>query len=934
MAPNFGRKTLVVIVLLIPLILSLGSQAVVLSEMEPRAQPLWTYKAGGEVVCLAISGDGNYIAAGCSDNKVYFFSTGNSTPLWSFSIGGTPMEISISDNGNYIGVVADDGNLYLFGRLEGTPLWSRKVGYGNIFHVLLTRDGESIFVGTDLPEDPGVFIFESSSQRMLWRYECIPYRMAVSEDERYLAVGDNSTSPAKVHYVEIATRNVLWKYSTLANDVAISLDGEIVAVGSGSDSYVYCFRRYLGVPVWAYSTGGPVEEVLLSRDGRYVAALSMDQNLYLFDREAGRPLWSYKIRVDRDSLLASSDDLSYIFMTGGEGYLNNTNIYCLSRSGSLLWVYRGERRFLCMSASRDGKYLVAGDMDRNVRLFLGSPLESSITCSLSSESISRGDKVSISGSISPVCPNALVSIYYKLEAEATWRSTPLATVRTDENSSYSYTWSPPYKGVYHIIACWDGDGEHMGGASQVVSLVVKDRSEISCIPSILILTMGSSLTITGGIYPPHPSAAVHLEYSLDGGKTWNIFATLTSDSASRYTYVWSPLRAGSYLIRSRWEGDADHGGAASPTQTIKVLRQASNITCILLPTSITIGSSVKISGLVTPPHPAPVTIKYSSDGGVTWLILTTLTPEADGSYSYTWMPSAPGSYQFKVFLHEDADYTEAESPAQNLNVSKALSSLICTASPQTLTIGMNITVSGQMEPPNLNGTITLIYTRPDGTVVTRTARAEDSRFTDIYTPDKAGSWNVRATWPGDMIYSGSESQASFKVARAQSSITRFSSSQERIRVGESITITGSINPPLAGVTTTITYKRPDGSTVRRTLTTTPAGAFSDTYKPDAAGTWTVEASWEGNDVYEPAKSLSIYFTVEEAPILERYSLLLELVALMGVIIGITAYATIRRRKPRGGQSNPFKVNTKNSTSNDVKTTNPLKDNQFFSIQTP
>lgn len=329
------------ITLILPLILYVDSPQGVFGELEPRSQPLWTYKTGGEVRCLAISGDGNYIAAGCSDNRVYYFSTSSGTPLWSFSIGGTPIEISISDDGYYIAVAADDGNIYLFDREKGTPLWSRRVGYKNIFHILITRDGESIFVGTDHPEDPGVFIFESSSQRMLWRYECIPHRMAVSEDERYLAVGDNSTSPAKVHYVEIATRNVLWRCSLLANDIAISLDGEIVAVGSGSDSYVYCFRRYLAIPIWAYSTGGPVEEVLISRDGRYVASLSMDQNLYLFDGEAGRPLWSYKTRVDRDSLLASPYDLSYIFVTGGEGYLNNTNIYCLSRSGSPLWVYGG-----------------------------------------------------------------------------------------------------------------------------------------------------------------------------------------------------------------------------------------------------------------------------------------------------------------------------------------------------------------------------------------------------------------------------------------------------------------------------------------------------------------------------------------------------------------------------------------------------------------
>jgi outer membrane protein assembly factor BamB len=892
---NFKRLLLAVSILLLPFILYADSSMGVFGEMEPRSRPLWTYRAGGEVRCLAVSGDGNYIAAGCSDNRVYLFSTGNGTPLWSFSIGGTPRGISISENGDYIGVVADDGNLYLFGRREGTPLWSRMIGYNRSFQVLLTRDGGSIFVGTDLPEDPGVFIFESSSQRMLWRYECIPHRMAVSGDERYLAVVDNSTSPSRVLYVEIATRAALWRYPLLANDMAISLDGEIIAIGSGSDGYIYCFRRLLGIPIWAYSTGGPVGRVRLSGDGRYIAALSMDQNLYLFDRELGRPLWSYKVRVNPESLLVSSDYLDYIFVTGGEGYSYNTNIYCLSRSGTLLWMYRGERILLSMSASRDGRYVAAGDKDKNIYLFLGAPLESSITCSISNSSITRGDKVTIFGSISPSCPNVPVSIYYKLEAEVSWRGAPLATVKTDENSSYTYTWSPPYRGVYHLIAYWEGDGRYAGGASQVVSLVVKERSEISCILSIISLPLGSSVTISGGVYPPRPSAEVHLMYSLDDGKSWSIFANVTADTAGRYSYVWRPTGAGSYLIRSGWEGDAEYGGASSPAQAIRVLKRSSNITCSILPTSITIGSPVTISGHVSPPHPAPVTLQYSLDGGVTWENLTTLTPAADGSYSHTWGPSIPGSYGIRAILHEDADHTGAESPAQNLSVGKGSCSITCTVSPQTLTIGGSVEVSGRLEPSNLKGTLTLRYTRPDGTVVTRTAKVEESRFADLYTPDRAGSWNVTAIWPGDVLYLGAEGHASFKVSRAPSSITQFQAYPEKIRIGEPIAVTGSITPPLAGISITLTYRRPDGTTTRRTLTTTPAGAFNDSYRPDAAGAWAVEAYWEGNTEHEPAKSISLSFTVEEVSILERYSLFLEVVALIGIIIGITVYITTRRR---------------------------------------
>ena len=88
-----------------------------------------------------------------------------------------------------------------------------------------------------------------------------------------------------------------------------------------------------------------------------------------------------------------------------------------------------------------------------------------------------------------------------------------------------------------------------------------------------------------------------------------------------------------------------------------------------------------------------------------------------------------------------------------------------------------------------------------------------------------------------------------------------STSNSEIIEGESITVSGSIIPPVSGKTVTVTYKKPDGSTFNRTVTTGSDGAYSDSYKPTVVGSWIVWASWAGDFRYIGASSSSKSFTV-------------------------------------------------------------------------
>jgi hypothetical protein len=62
---------------------------------------------------VAISADGEYIAVGSDDDKVYLFGKDSSTPLWSYSTGDDVHSVAISADGEYI-AVGCSGRVYLF----------------------------------------------------------------------------------------------------------------------------------------------------------------------------------------------------------------------------------------------------------------------------------------------------------------------------------------------------------------------------------------------------------------------------------------------------------------------------------------------------------------------------------------------------------------------------------------------------------------------------------------------------------------------------------------------------------------------------------------------------------------------------------------------------------------------------------------------------
>ena len=108
-----------------PFLLLAGFALALVAAGEADAkEPEWSYETGSNAYAVAISADGEYIAAGSldSDNKVYLFYKNSSTPLWSYTAGDSVISIAISADGEYIAAGSADNKVYLFDKDSSTPL--------------------------------------------------------------------------------------------------------------------------------------------------------------------------------------------------------------------------------------------------------------------------------------------------------------------------------------------------------------------------------------------------------------------------------------------------------------------------------------------------------------------------------------------------------------------------------------------------------------------------------------------------------------------------------------------------------------------------------------------------------------------------------------------------------------------------------------------
>ena len=299
--------------------------------------------------------------------------------------------------------------------------------------------------------------------------------------------------------------------------------------------------------------------------------------------------------------------------------------------------------------------------------------------------------------------------------------------------------------------------------------------------------------------------------------------------------------------------ESTKGGSNGP-------RRPSKVTCTVSKPSIMTGESIVVSGELIPALIGNLTILYECPDGS--IMKRNVTSGSDGRYSDIFVPVIAGTWSVRAYWMGDDQYEPAVSPKVTVTVSRISTIISCSISHQEILIGNTLVVSGYINPPVL-GKVLLFYHRPDGSLVIRNVDLNpDGSYRDEYTPTIPGSWSVQARWEGDTKYlEASSPMVKFIVSKLQSTLSCQVSSSN-ISFKDSVMISGSINPPLQGITVTISYKNDTAWNLLAKVATTSEGSYSYYWTPASPGTYQIRASWEGDATYSEAISSPVSLVVE------------------------------------------------------------------------
>jgi hypothetical protein len=189
---------------------------------------------------------------------------------------------------------------------------------------------------------------------------------------------------------------------------------------------------------------------------------------------------------------------------------------------------------------------------------------------------------------------------------------------------------------------------------------------------------------------------------------------------------------------------------------------------IVVPSSLTVRTSSKISGFLSPKiAQADVTIQFRLGTPGSWNNATAKTG-ANGMYSYTWEPDTVGTYYIRASWLGNDITSGNMSAVRTVTVSKRVSTLSLDVSLDSVNVGSPVVLSGKVTPETVGVQVSIFVSKDGGewTLLPQTDVTDSQgNYSVEWTPTEAGTYEVQAKWQGDDITERSESDV--KIVQVQ-----------------------------------------------------------------------------------------------------------------------------------------------------------------------
>jgi WD40 repeat protein len=302
-------------------------------RFEPVGNPIiFDASNTGTTTSTALSGDGHLTVAGTSDSQLSLFLTNHKSAVWSYNLPNNVEHIAMSDNGNY--VAASTGNFVCcFSKHSPSPIGSfvNVPGrQGGINSLSFSSDGQYLAIGTWArgynDATSFVHVFDVLRNATVWSaviailpggsYDYVT--IDFSSDGAFVAAGSTYTHKAYLYNRQSSTPLIQYDTANPLNCVSISGDGRYFAAGG---NVIYFFGKDVIVPLWTHNISGTVSSISISQDSTYISATSGTRVELI--RSDGNALWNASIGANANEIALSSGGENCVVRGGNYVYLFN-----------------------------------------------------------------------------------------------------------------------------------------------------------------------------------------------------------------------------------------------------------------------------------------------------------------------------------------------------------------------------------------------------------------------------------------------------------------------------------------------------------------------------------------------------------------------------------------------------------------------------------
>jgi len=486
--------------------------------------PIWMLKINTNISSLDLSEDGRYLAIFTSTHSILFIDIYRRSILWNYSLNEPPISMRISENGDILSVITYR-KLYLFKNISGNSSYMYKISEYefdknprflsmNNEKIIVSLDDEiymfnktldkpirtlktnSKINGIDISKNYISIILSNKSlllmnidMDILWNKVLgdIPRFISITRNEKRLIIATNQF----IYIFDIKNSSMIYRSTFLRSRpkcLSVSYNGDIFAVGGYA--YIYFFSIKSRVPIYAYSLCTCVfpyifNEIVVSRNGQYVAAGTDGEKLYLFQLKFKKTSWITLYYNFTDIGVGDTITIKGILKPGLKGKYIGGILFTNGEShmvGIAKTDENGEFIFKIKVLYRDFilRFIWEGDDEYfgciSDDIHIRAREYASLTINISKNNIAPNEMVNIYGELLSKRgkPIGNSTIYIRIILPN--NSTKNFKVSTDSSGGFSLKYTPVEEGRYNVIAIWNGSKDYKPTKSSIETFIVKAKA--------------------------------------------------------------------------------------------------------------------------------------------------------------------------------------------------------------------------------------------------------------------------------------------------------------------------------------------------------------------------------------------------------------------------------------------------------------------------